>query len=83
MNRKTRRASAKITKKFSNIEIEEKLSLVANLDSECLACLRAFDKTNTHMVNNWTVVVRNDETHLYCPACWSLAADTINSSITK
>ena len=83
MNRKTRRTTARIAKKSSNIEIEEKLLLVANLDSECLACLCTFDKTNSNMVDDWTIVVRNDETHLYCPTCWNLAADTINSNIIQ
>jgi len=75
MNRKQRRAEEKRTKKMSPEEqnLSEKISLFSELEEECLACTKPFDKQDKAMVESWNVVVREDKdppVRLYCPECW-------------
>ena len=71
----------KATPKQEAAEISEKIALFDKLPTECLACLKEFDKTNKTQVRTWSVVVRNDigEVRLYCPDCWQKAKDVVQA----
>jgi len=75
MNREQRRAAAKQAKKDGNPDMEEKVALFGKLADECLTCGLPFDKKDKSMVQNWNVVVREQEekVNLYCPECWDKA----------
>tara|TARA_Y100001963_G_scaffold159740_1_gene264926 strand:- start:677 stop:970 length:294 start_codon:yes stop_codon:yes gene_type:complete len=78
MNRKQRRREEKLKKKMSTEEqnLSEKISLFSQLEEECLACEKPFDKQSKTMVQSWNVVVREDQdppVRLYCPDCWEKA----------
>ena len=78
MNRKQRRAEAKLKKKLSVIDpnLSEKILLFEQLEEECLTCATPFDKNSKEMVQAWNVVVREDKeppVRLYCPTCWDKA----------
>ena len=75
MNREQRRAAAKQAKKDGNSDMEEKMHLFGKLPDECLTCGLPFDKKDKSMVQNWNVVVREQEekVNLYCPECWDKA----------
>jgi hypothetical protein len=80
MNRKQRRREekTKTKKKMSPGEqnLSEKISLFNQLEAECLACTKPFDKQDKAMVQSWNVVVREDKdppVRLYCPDCWERA----------
>jgi len=80
MNRKQRRREEKLKKKMSTEEqnLSEKISLFSQLEEECLACTKPFDKQDREMVQSWNVVVREDKeppVRLYCPDCWQKAQD--------
>ena len=75
MNRKQRRREEKRKNKDSPEEqnLSEKISLFNQLEEECLACTKPFDKQDKDMVESWSVVVREDKdppVRLYCPDCW-------------
>ncbi len=70
MNRSARRKAAKLAKKSGNEDLEKKLSMVSSLSDSCLTCQKAFDKSNIEMLDSWIIVVRDEETRLYCPTCW-------------
>ncbi len=75
MNRKQRRREEKLKNKMSSEEqnLSEKISLFNQLEEECLACTKPFDKQDKDMVQSWSVVVREDKdppVRLYCPECW-------------
>ena len=74
-------ASEKVAKQEEQAEISEKIALFDKLPTECLACLKEFDKTNKTQVRTWSVVVRNDigEVRLYCPDCWQKAKDVVQA----
>ena len=82
MNRKQRRAAQKLARKSKNKDLEEKISLFSNMSDQCSACESQFDKTDNKMINEWTVVVREDEkeTRLYCPQCWERAKKLVSDS---
>ena len=67
MNRKQRRAAAKLSKKN---DISDQLEMFQNLPDRCTTCLDVFDKSNKEMAMTWHVVV-NNTVSLYCPDCWS------------
>ena len=71
MNREQRRAVAKQAKKNGNPELEEKITLFGKLPDQCMVCEEPFDKKNKQMVQEWNVIVHNDEgeVRLYCPPC--------------
>ena len=78
MNRKQRRTQEKMKKKLSPEEqdLSEKISFFSQLEEECLACTKPFDKSNKEMIESWNVVVREDKdppVRLYCPECWEKA----------
>ena len=78
MNRKQRRQHEKMKKRMSSEEqnLSEKISLFNQLEEECLACTKPFDKKDKAMVQSWNVVVREDKdppVRLYCPECWEKA----------
>ena len=78
MNRKQRRREEKMNGKITPEEqnLSEKISLFNELEEECLACTKPFDKQNKAMVQSWNVVVREDKdpsVRLYCPDCWERA----------
>jgi ribosomal protein L44E len=83
MNRKQRRAKAKIDKKLKNesSEVAEKIAMFDKIPDECLACTTSFDKKNRSQVMSWNVVVRNDlgQVRLYCPDCWKKARDVVQA----
>ena len=79
MNREQRRAASKQAKKNENPELEEKITLFGKLPDHCLVCEKEFDKKNKQMVQEWSVVVHNDEgqVRLYCPPCWEQAVKLV------
>ena len=79
MNRKQRRATQALARKSGNKDLENKMNLLASMSESCDACDSIFNKQDDKMVNEWTVVVREDEkaTRLYCPDCWSKAKKLI------
>ena len=80
MNRKQRRALKKSNSK-QNAGISEKLTLFEKLPDECSACLKQFDKKDKQMAMTWSVVVKEETStvRLYCPECWQLARDAIET----
>ena len=79
MNRKDRRKAEKLAKKSGNKDLQKKLSIASNLSDECLACQKSFDKTDIKMLDSWIVVVREPDTHLYCPVCWDHAMSVVDN----
>jgi ribosomal protein L44E len=82
MNRKQRRAiEAQNKKTDANEIVAEKLTLFNKLGDECLTCSKAFDKQNKEMVNEWYVIVRQEEgkVNLYCPDCWERAQNIVEN----
>ena len=71
MNRKQRRTLQKKLKHEANEKLSEKISLFNQLEEECLACTKTFDKSNKDMVTSWQVVVREEsnQVRLFCPDC--------------
>ena len=82
MNRKQRRAAQKLARKSKNSDLENKIKLFSTMSDSCNACEEPFDKNNEKMINEWTVVVRQDEkeTRVYCPSCWKKAKDLVEKS---
>jgi hypothetical protein len=54
-------------------DLKQKLGMFDMLPEECLACEEPFDRQNREQVMSWSVVVREDDVRLYCPACWTKA----------
>ena len=87
MNRKQRRADAKIRRraikkaKDAGTDVGQKVALFGHLPDECMTCAEPFDKTNREMVSTWHVAVREAEekVNLYCPSCWSTAIELVES----
>ncbi len=81
MNRKQRRAQAKLSKKETTKDLSEKMFQFEQLPDECLACLKPFDKKSKEMAMTWNVVVKENPSvvRLYCPDCWQLANDAIRT----
>ena len=67
--------------KNTDSDISEQLGLFDKLPTECLACLKEFDKSDKDMVMSWNVVVREETStvRLYCPDCWELAQNAIKT----
>jgi len=81
MNRKQRRAAAKLSKQEGTQKLSEKLFQFEKLPDECSACLISFDKTSKEMAMTWNVVVKEQPNivRLYCPECWQLAQSAIET----
>ena len=81
MNRKQRRAMAKLSKKEQTKDISEKLFQFDQLPDECSACTKPYDKKDKQMAMTWNVVVKENPSvvRLYCPDCWKLANDAIKT----
>ena len=79
MNRKQRRAAAKISKNQGSEKLSEKIFQFDQLPEECSACLKEYDKKNKQMAMTWNVVVKDAENtvRLYCPDCWAMAKNAI------
>jgi len=79
VNRKQRRAAQRLARKGKNKDLESKMKLYSDLPDTCSACSTSFDKTDDTMLDEWIMVVREDEkqTRLYCPPCWSKAKTLI------
>lgn len=79
MNRQQRREAARAAKRSGSEEMEEKLLMLNKLKDKCRVCEKSFDKTDTKMISEWTVVVRESEqkVHLYCPGCWDKAQSIV------
>ena len=73
MNRKQRREMEKKLGKDNSQKLAEKIFQFNNLPETCLACTKAYDKTNKQMARTWNVVVDGDDVRLYCPKCWNMA----------
>ena len=67
LNRKQRRALAKVVNKKAASTID----LMLNLGDHCLTCHKPFDRMSKEMAMTWTIEVYNTtkETRLYCPEC--------------
>jgi hypothetical protein len=76
LKRKIKRKKLKQAEK----ELATKVSLFGLLGDQCLVCAKPFDKKNKEQVMSWSVVVKNEknEVNLYCPDCWSKAAEIVN-----
>ena len=57
MNRKQRRASAKMEKKQGNQDLADKMNIYTKLPESCMMCEAEFDKQNREMLSTWNVVV--------------------------
>ena len=81
MNRKQRRASAKMEKKQGNQDLADKMNIYTKLPESCMMCEAEFDKQNREMLSTWNVVVRELEkvVRLYCPDCWSAAQRVVEN----
>ena len=81
MNRKQRRAAAKLSKKQGAEKLSEKIFQFDQLPEECSACLKEYDKKNKEMAMTWNVVVKDAENvvRLYCPDCWDMAKNAIET----
>ncbi len=81
MNRKQRRASAKMEKKQGNQDLADKMNIYTKLPESCMMCEAEFDKQNREMLSTWNVVVREQEkvVRLYCPDCWSAAQRVVEN----
>jgi len=81
VNRKQRRAMAKLSKKENTKDISEKLFQFDQLPDECSACTKPYDKKSKQMAMTWNVVVKENPStvRLYCPDCWKLANDAIET----
>ncbi len=79
MNRQQRRAAARAAKRSGSKEMEEKLLMLNKLKDQCRVCEKSFDKSDSKMISEWTVVVRESEkkVHLYCPSCWEKAQNIV------
>lgn len=68
LNRKQRRALAKVVNKKAASTID----LMLNLGDHCLTCNKPFDRMSKEMANTWFIEVfkENTTTHLYCPECY-------------
>ena len=74
MNRKQRRAMEKKLGKKNSQKLAEKIFQFDQLPTECLACLKPFDRNSKEMTSSWNVIVRDEKTvRLYCPECWDAA----------
>jgi len=81
MNRKQRRATEKLSKKKGAEKLSEKIFQFDQLPDHCLACMAPYDKKNKQMAMTWNVVVKEEPVtvRLYCPDCWKLANDAIET----
>lgn len=81
MNRKQRRAAAKLSKNQGAEKLSEKIFQFDQLPDECSACLKQYDKKNKQMAMTWNVVVKDAENvvRLYCPDCWAMAKNAIDT----
>jgi|TARA_Y100000996_G_scaffold387654_1_gene346623 ribosomal protein L44E len=81
VNRKQRRASAKMEKKQGNQDLADKMNIYTKLPESCMMCEAEFDKQNREMLSTWNVVVREQEkvVRLYCPDCWSAAQRVVEN----
>lgn len=81
MNRKQRRAMQKLSKQKSTQKLGEKMMQFDKLPDQCSACLKAYDKKNKQMAMTWSVVVKEekDTVRLYCPDCWNMANEAIET----
>ncbi len=80
MNRKQRRAAAKMAQKSDTKALADKMFQFDKLGDSCLVCDAPFDKKSKEMARTWSVVVADEDTvRLYCPACWNRA----NKLVTK
>ena len=78
--RQIKRNKLKKAKKAEKKDIAMKMSLFGELDDECLACTRPFDKQDREQVMSWSVVVKEEENqvNLYCPECWKNARKIVD-----
>ncbi len=82
MNRKQRRAQQKLARKQQNNDkLASKMLQFDKLPDECSACVKPYDKKDKEMAMTWNVVVKEQEgiVRLYCPDCWKLANDAIET----
>ena len=79
ITRSMKRGFHKKNRKNAEKEMSEKISMFDKLSDECLVCQKNFDKKDRQMVNEWYVVVKEEEkaVRLYCPECWQRASDTV------
>ena len=72
---------AKLSKKEQTKDISEKLFQFDQLPDECSACTKPYDKKDKQMAMTWNVVVKENPSvvRLYCPDCWKLANDAIET----
>ncbi len=81
MNRKQRRASAKMEKQHGNQDLADKMNIYTKLPEFCMMCEKEFNKQDREMLATWNVVVREQEkvVRLYCPDCWSAAQQVVEN----
>ena len=81
LERKLQRKNNKKVRKQAEKDMAQKLGLMDKMSNKCLTCNEPFDKNNREQVFSWHVVVRREEVivNLYCPKCWTLATDIIES----
>ena len=79
VNRKQRRAAAKMAQKAGHDDLSKKIMLFNEIGDECTCCESPFDKTDAEMLNSWMVIVREEKNlvNIYCPECWERAREAI------
>ena len=80
MNRKQRRTMEKKVGKENSQKLTEKIFQFDKLPDTCLTCDMPFDKKSKEMARTWSIVVQDkDNVRLYCPQCWAIALDVIQT----
>ena len=80
MNRKQRRTMEKKVGKENSQKLTEKIFQFDKLPATCLTCDMPFDKKSKEMARTWSIVVQDkDNVRLYCPQCWAIALDVIQT----
>ena len=77
MNRKQRRAAAKIARKAGHDNLAEKIMIINELGDECTYCESPFDKTDAAILDSWMVIAREKSVNIYCPECWDRVRNTM------
>ena len=69
------------SKKQGTQKMADKMLQFDKLPDECSACTKPYDKKDKEMAMTWNVVVKEEQgvVRLYCPDCWKLANDAIET----
>ena len=74
-------AMKKKANKQNTNAVAEKMIMFDKLPDKCSACDKPYDKKDKQMAMTWSVVVKENPSvvRLYCPDCWKMANDAIET----